>query len=508
MKLLIIDDDIQTVDFMLSAVDYQRLGFNRVLSAYNIQRAQKHIQEYAPEIIISDIEMPMGSGIDLIKWVRQNRYQCELIFLTNYEEFEFARAAVKYNACDYITKPISADRLEDAVLHAIEKRTKVVEYESLDNRLVRRYPFAREQLLRDLLFKNIGIGTEEIPAISNLICVSLSYKEENFSNYDIRICIASLFTDVDPESIVECRTSSRMMMWFLAKPEANRNTIITWCKRLTSELKDRFLLQALCYVVQNCPVDSMHEVCMRIEANIPADGYGNTCVFIDIEKTVTTSDSVDTNELLLLYAEGTREKLLLWFQERIEKYTFNHMVDKIVLDKLKEDFLQITYTYLHNSGIQAHSLFASQEYRVLIGSECSSVIELMRLVDIISNCVINSVEHLRENQSIIEKAKAYINDHFCESISRDIVASYVGLSPGYFSRLFKMEEGISFIEYLNRCRINRAKYLLINGDMSVSDVAFAVGYNNYTYFSNVFKSYETVSPNLIRRKGASKNSRT
>jgi len=98
----------------------------------------------------------------------------------------------------------------------------------------------------------------------------------------------------------------------------------------------------------------------------------------------------------------------------------------------------------------------------------------------------------------IQKAIIFIDEHFVENISLEQVASHVQLSPNYFSNLFKKTTGTSFIEYLTRLRVEKAKEILVNLNQTVYQVANAVGYHDARYFSRVFKSVCGKTPSKYR----------
>ncbi len=102
------------------------------------------------------------------------------------------------------------------------------------------------------------------------------------------------------------------------------------------------------------------------------------------------------------------------------------------------------------------------------------------------------------SESIIEKAKTYIMENFHKDISLDDVSRQVDISPYYFSKLFKQEEGKTFIEYLTSTRIFQAKKLLINPAYSIKEICKSSGYSDPNYFSRIFKKYEGVTPSEYR----------
>lgn len=103
------------------------------------------------------------------------------------------------------------------------------------------------------------------------------------------------------------------------------------------------------------------------------------------------------------------------------------------------------------------------------------------------------------NYHIIQKAIGYINQNSMKDISLDSVAEYVYLSPSYFSRLFKKEMGINFVDYLNKVRVEESKKYLSDGKLPLSDIAHIVGFTDQSYYTKVFKKIEGISPGQYRK---------
>jgi YesN/AraC family two-component response regulator len=103
------------------------------------------------------------------------------------------------------------------------------------------------------------------------------------------------------------------------------------------------------------------------------------------------------------------------------------------------------------------------------------------------------------NLSVIKKSIAYINDHYNQDLSLDMVAEHVGLNPAYFSTLFKKETGVNFSTYLLNHKIDNAKLLLTNSNLSLINIAIEVGFDNQSYFSNVFKKATGMTPKQYRQ---------
>jgi two-component system response regulator YesN len=108
MRLLIVDDDAATVEAIRGAIDWQSVGVDEVGVAYNAAQARRVLKRRDTDIVISDIEMPQGSGLDLLSWARAQGVEVEFLFLTCHERFDYAKSAIKLDAAEYLLKPFNA----------------------------------------------------------------------------------------------------------------------------------------------------------------------------------------------------------------------------------------------------------------------------------------------------------------------------------------------------------------------------------------------------------------
>lgn len=140
MQILIVDDDTAITEVIHSQVDWEKLGISEVFEAYNMKQAQEIIATHPIDIVVSDIEMPQASGIDLLEWYREENYEGEFLFLTNYESFDYAKKAIRLRATEYLLKPFDVTVMEAALQKIIkknhEKKMASVESEEL---LYRKY---------------------------------------------------------------------------------------------------------------------------------------------------------------------------------------------------------------------------------------------------------------------------------------------------------------------------------------------------------------------------------
>lgn len=119
MTLLIVDDEIYTIQGILDRVNWQEHGFDQVLTANSYSQAVNIIISHNVDVLLSDIEMPHGSGLDLVKWVKEHSPETECVFLTCHDDFNYAKHAINMKCLDYVLKPASKTVLDDVLRKAV-----------------------------------------------------------------------------------------------------------------------------------------------------------------------------------------------------------------------------------------------------------------------------------------------------------------------------------------------------------------------------------------------------
>ena len=120
ITILIVDDDKLLVDKLEETVNWSKIGIDMVFTANNIRQAQKLLEEYPIEMLLCDIDMPQGNGLELLEWIRYKKLDIECALLSSYANFAYAQMALKLSSREYLLKPISNTDLEIALLRLVE----------------------------------------------------------------------------------------------------------------------------------------------------------------------------------------------------------------------------------------------------------------------------------------------------------------------------------------------------------------------------------------------------
>lgn len=177
ISILIVDDDKLLVEKLEKTMDWERLNISTVFTAYNIRQARSLMEEYPVHILLCDIDMPQGSGLELLEWVRAEEMDVECVFLSSYANFAYAQMAVRLSSREYLLKPISNMDLE----RALERIVKIVQKKRKVSGIQMNSPRIKmwENLLLRRVPEDICIGD----AIENRICRA----EERFCLVLVRI---------------------------------------------------------------------------------------------------------------------------------------------------------------------------------------------------------------------------------------------------------------------------------------------------------------------------------
>ncbi|MDR1157312.1 MAG: helix-turn-helix domain-containing protein [Oscillospiraceae bacterium] len=363
--VLIFEDDITVFRSLLINIDWSRLDVTNHLTANNVPDGRLLFEKNNIDLAICDIEVIGGTGLDLLKWARENKYKAEFVFLTNYAEFLYAQDALKLGGNDYILKTEPMDVIESAIERSISR---------------------------------IKINNNHSPS----------------GNYEY------------PEQV------------------AAEN----------AHLKD----------------------CNPLEISVDAYWEEWKWCFLNFEKI----------------------KLLDDIKSFFQKAKTIIPVNSSFLTLFHYDFINNTYKLLNDFDIPPNVMFDDELLSDLYKKATVSVLDMVRWLNHFIDKAIACLDEKKPNDTIIEKAKSYIQENYTNDINRQNIARVLAINSDYLSRLFNKQVGISIPEYVTGMRIERAKQLM-SMNMLVSNISTAVGITNFSYFSRIFKKYTGMSPREYKK---------
>ncbi|TAH67357.1 MAG: response regulator [Anaerolineaceae bacterium] len=524
MNLLIVDDEYYSVEGIYASIDWKSLSIKNVYKAYCMQDAQEIFKKHKIDILLSDIEMPKGSGLELLKWIRDKGYTTVTIFLTAYASFDYASSAIKLQSTDYILKPVDNEKLRECLINAIN-RVKQMDIQETYKASAKHWDSNKKKLEEQFWFE---LSTQIIPA--NTVQISRELKqfhlstdlldhtfytsllvaytkpgenqwESNLFEYALRNIITEFFYNHKIDLIFTRLNEQQFLLCINKKYINNRSEFI----RLSYEVLDSL-----------CILPGVFQMFLGYESTLLKMGYSfqelmktarNTlnddCRVIDttsppIKKCKIELPNMDEwPDLLVKHQKSeVRDQALKYLSELKETNT----ADRSDLLQFYHSFMQIIYFILEKKEESAHRLFSGSTSEEIFEQACDSIENmktwLTHAIDVIDECLLT----ISQSDSSVETIKKYIRNHINEELTRKTLASKVYLSPDYLSHVFREKTGQSLSSFILSERIKKAKDLLLFSKMSIRDIAINTGFSNISYFSRQFKNQTGKTPQEFRKK--------
>lgn len=517
-KIILADDEPIIIKGLRKLVDWDKLDAEIVAEAANGEELFAKIEEFSPDIIISDVSMPKMSGLDVLKKVRETDSKVKFIFLSGYQEFDYVRTAIRYEAQEYLLKPVGKEELRQAVLKAEQslRENSPLEYweeEQDDFQSVFRM-INSEAEYRELYdhFREIGIETKDM--VFTGVCFSLPanfYRKVQDQNMQ-ELLRFSIFKKIQ-------EYVKREKNGFIIKREANSsNLILLSPKENYREKTEREIEQIRGSIYSEYKVGLVTGIGKSSE-NIKELKY--------VYKTAKFCSELYyfNQEEFIRYDDVSRE-----FKCSFEDY--NNKYKELVSSFLSNDDswpqrLDETLAIIENLHygnryaaenrciVMAMNLYRDlEEYHILSPdkrTEYEEAVGAMRhqmsyeelknyvkkfLSDFLDR---NAFQDTAPEKKTIHQVKEYIQKHYAENLTLGKMAEVAYMNPYYFSSFFKKETGQNFKSYLTDVRMKEAVGLLMNSEMKTYELAKAVGYNDVRSFTDKFREYYGDSPSGYKK---------
>ncbi|GGF88038.1 hypothetical protein GCM10010912_36630 [Paenibacillus albidus] len=514
LKMLIVDDEPIICKGLRCTIDWSELGIEVIGEAYDGEEALQVMERSGADIVLSDIRMDGMDGLQLAEQVRLRFPETKMIIISGYEDFEYARQAIRLGVDDYLLKPVDVDELIGVV----------------------------ETLIQDVRKQRQEGGIEEIKLwLTNMARHGIAYRKaapSSLKGVQFRILATQLTSFQEhyaglaqeaygliQENWISCLQQK------LERPDLqlvsvfdHENLLITlavsdhwmtpgeWLERLEPVFSQPFSKSSLCcgvsevysgieetagrcaeasellrlYVLENEPLLDM-EYSTRWSGTREPTPFNITALVQGLVSALFKQDGEETERL----AAGMFDFF------RAEAYLLPEILT------VYEELFALLRQRLRKSGItgmeysrQSPDLYLYNSYDALAELTRRDFTDLLELIE---------QSGTDRSYWIVEKAKRYIEEQYRTDLKASEVAAWLKITPSYFSYIFKQSTGKGFTEYMNELRIEQAKALLASTHDKVFEIADQVGYREYKYFVSVFKSHTGMTPKEYRGLRASQS---
>ena len=532
IRVIIADDENRICKLIMKLIDWESIGMQVAGTAGNGIETIELIQKEKPDIVITDIRMPGYDGLEMIEKARQINKDLEFIIISGYGQFEYAKKAISFGVKDYLLKPINRDELLNALLRVKGDIVRNKGYLNLENEykssIINDRQIIRKSFLDNLIISDwnsfVRYTLEDInekfyyqfaPYCFRIIALRLDQTEKNIT-VNLRnlmertvgnICSTLQGIVCDIEGISKKDQSYILLNYKEEDNQIIKDELLQVLNNFNSKIsKTNKIKLTIGFGEEVTEIKdlkmSYNSAGLSIENRI-IKGIGRLILNNEIitDRTAQSEKFIDFSKKFVKIAERLDKqgikKSLMQLKKDIELISIGGMDLKILI----LDLANIFDLTMKSNTIKINNDHKEYEKLENAVKNCATINCLFEeLMDYInSSLLLLEEDAASKNRTQINQAKEYIESNYMNSITLEDVGAYIGFNPSYFSSLFKKETGSSFVEYLSKIRIDKAKDLLRESDLRIQDICLMVGYNDVKYFSKLFIKYTGLKPKDYRK---------
>lgn len=538
IKVFLVEDEMVIRRGIKNSIDWEKEGYIFCGEASDGELAYPMIIKEKPDILITDIRMPFMDGLELCKLVKKELPNIKILILSGYDEFDYAKEAIRLGVTEYLLKPISSGKL----LEALNGVSESIRREKEDKDLVRKYmeemrentEHEKQKFFEQMIAGNLSMadaletGKKYEMNLSagmyNLLLFHFTLGKENRKSGELlgeaEYAIEKLTERLEYVFEFQRGVEGWAFLLMADNEEQMSERVKELSKDLEEIMKNYSTIAYFGGIGQ--PVARLRELeesFREAERALAARFTMELNRIISVED-IRMAQNVDTLDDIEITSFGEIEKT----RTMLEKFLNNGAEDEIdefvdvYINELPEENLKsvlmrqyiIMDAYIvmmsfceKIEGIEGEMQAQSEELKNSMKT-IQTLEEIKNYIRMLLKKIIGVRDTIsgRRYSDIIEIAKDQIRKtYMSDEISLNTIAAEVGMSPSYFSSIFSKEMGKTFVEYLTEIRMDRAKELLMCSSMKTSEIGYEVGYKDPHYFSYIFKKTQNCTPKEFRARG-------
>lgn len=538
IKVFLVEDEMVIRRGIKNSIDWEKEGYIFCGEASDGELAYPMIIKEKPDILITDIRMPFMDGLELCKLVKKELPNIKILILSGYDEFDYAKEAIRLGVTEYLLKPISSGKL----LEALNGVSESIRREKEDKDLVRKYmeemrentEHEKQKFFEQMIAGNLSMadaletGKKYEMNLSagmyNLLLFRFTLGEENRKSGELlgeaEYAIEKLTERL--EYVFEFQRG--VEGWAFLLMADNEEQMSERVKELSKDLEE--IMKNYSTIAYFGGIGQPVARLRELEESFRGAERALAARFtMELNRIISVEDirmaqNVDTLDDIEITSFGEIEKT----RTMLEKFLNNGAEDEIdefvdvYINELPEENLKsvlmrqyiIMDAYIvmmsfceKIEGIEGEMQAQSEELKNSMKTS-QTLEEIKNYIRMLLKKIIGVRDTIsgRRYSDIIEIAKDQIRKtYMSDEISLNTIAAEVGMSPSYFSSIFSKEMGKTFVEYLTEIRMDRAKELLMCSSMKTSEIGYEVGYKDPHYFSYIFKKTQNCTPKEFRARG-------
>lgn len=484
-KILIVDDSKTICEGLRFSVDHT-LPVTVCAVAYDGIEAMEKIEQYHPEVVITDIRMPKCSGLELAKWINENHPNIKTIIISSYDDFSYAKDALRFQCLDYLLKPTDPEELN----HSIRKAIAILDREAMQS----------------------NYQTTEIE-ILNACCSGNTQKVSLLPVHLQALPCCAVATLHSPSSIIISQPIGSMPVF--CSPGEYFDTYVFFFSDKSVDTRKIIHFFSSKGSPTNLGIIGIGNSCASAkELQRSRRGAQDACLYGWVFPHLCNAQKI-------IYANQLPKHAQLKYLSRYDtefRYCFlSRDLNRIrsIIENAITDAIAISASFRTLQTVSLHFLSLVNSMNPLLFEEdeierCTSrqwFIQHKTITEIISALVTiisqKSSLFAKNDGSVsaqISDVQSFILQNLSESLSLESIAKQFHLSPNYLATQYKKHTGKTIVQEITDLRIDCAKQRLSNTILSMHDIAESVGFNSTEYFFRIFKKHTGMTPGEFRAK--------
>ncbi|MGO4497629.1 response regulator [Paenibacillus sp. 2RAB27] len=503
MKLMVVDDEPIILNGIIRMIEKAHTPFIEIIGAADGIDAMHKLATFQPDLILTDIHMPEMDGLTLIKEIQSLNLCSRFVILTGYDDFAYARQALRYQVIDYLLKPINKEELInvlDRIGSSIQDEQKQIsEYDLL---------LLKEHILFDTQFDDLPFKPEQLqslfphPYTTIIVIQTINHipllTTESLSGMGTAHIFQKLYT-------FQSRFLQQIIIITNSVHVPTNEDLQLACGELFGTERKQGSGICIGVSIRKNDNERIRDLYIEAMAAMLFNRYFSSST-ITIYKPESEYIHQNFDKLVQYIERSIDEQLSIEQIEKDVQSILPHFPGNTVsTNKLRKQILICISVYLQSVGLTPEAIWGEHAASMLFSSNNTSHADI-HISEIIAQLIqyIRTSNHHQPNIHTIDKIVAFVEQNYKMDLSLDAVADHVQMHPNYISMLFRKEMGLTFLHYLHTFRLTKAKQIMQdNPELPINTIAEQVGYENPRHFFKVFKKFENITPGQFRLENPS-----
>lgn len=503
-NVMVVEDEEIERNALAMMLRYQCRDVGEVWKMENGLAAIEALKNFTPDIVLMDINLPGIDGLDTIRQMRQINAEIRFVIISAHSQFAYAQEALRLGVYDFLVKPIGAEevrRVLGGMIDQMERSRTRLETEKIQRQ---KMDAIRPVLESDCVFSIASMRSNsplevifdfmQIRVNSGYVFLIRGAGQGNLLLNEVKNQMHSLGTTCIGEIINDVCVFVALSEYPLV-----RSRVQETMRHIADALQRRHIS---CHIgvgdVAVCADDLRRSYEQGIAAVRYAAAHGERLAFHDelrgMKETALEDLTATAARICEEMRQGDRERVAGELRNFFAAVQLGDGGDRRACEQAYCLYIMVYGSFPELAG----------DSPPLTSDRVFSYKDMQALRDMLIEVFAEMTDQLKgqsasQSNRTAAAAMQIVDARYMENLTLDDIAEELNFSIFYLSKLFKKQTGMTFTEYLTKCRVEKAKEFLSEGKMSVKEVAFATGYHSQGYFSKIFRKYTGVSPSEYKQ---------